>query len=79
MKDHYLSIQLDGNAGVMEIREHDVVTLTPKIARRLIERHAGQVSGEVTLVSVNPFSGDRWVTIYRVTPKSCRRIYNDIG
>lgn len=73
-----LTVKID-NAGGFEVRDTDVVRLTPKFARALIEIHAGQTSGDVTLSSVNPQNGEVWYTVYRVTAKSCRRTYHDFG
>ena len=54
--------------------------MTPKIARELVEQ-AGQVYGTVTATSKtpNPGTNDYWVVRYRVTPKSVRKTYDDLG
>lgn len=78
MSDATIIIKLD-RAGAKEVRGHNIDKLTPKIARALVERHAGQVSGTVTRSSQNPQTGETWYTSYRVTPKATRKLYDYYG
>lgn len=73
-----ISIKID-NAGGYEVRDHNVEKLTPKVARQIINRHAGQVYGTVTMREQDNESGECWYTTYRVTPKSVRKTYDGFG
>lgn len=46
----------------------------PKAARQLLADN-GAHSGEVTRISANPQNGEKWHIRYKVTRKSCRKVF----